>query len=354
MKLHPTISAALTPLSWIYADIVRRRAKLFRDEPHRSRRLDAIVLSVGNITVGGTGKTPMVLWLAERLAHMNVPVGILSRGYKGGVRVDRNTQDDVEAQSPGVHFAWSDEVALLSRRLGFKARFGVGPERWAEGRMLTSLGIQWIILDDGFQHMQLHRDADIVLIDAMDPFGSNRLLPAGRLREPLEALGRADVLVITRTDSAPELAARLRKYSTAPIFYAKSELEEIRPLENSNVTCGKAEWLGKRVFAFCGIGNPNAFFRDVEHWGMQLVGRRAFRDHHRFTQVNARRIERAALAAGAEALICTEKDSHNLGKLRFDRLPIFSCDVSVRVPEGDAFWQAIRDAIERNRDKEPQ
>jgi tetraacyldisaccharide 4'-kinase len=346
MKLHPLASDALLPLSWLYDAVVRARAQRFLADPGRSKRLDAIVLSVGNITVGGTGKTPMVLWLAERLAAMDVPVGILSRGYKGSVRFDRATEAGLESKTGAATNVWNDEVAMLAHRLGLKARFGIGADRWQSGQTLTALGIKWIILDDGFQHMQLARDVDIVLVDSLDPFGGERLLPAGRLREPPEALRRADVVLITRTESAPELEARIRRYTSAPIFLAQTDLANVRPLEKSAVLSGKADWLGKRVFAFCGIGNPQGFFRDVERWGMQLAGSRAFGDHHHYIPENARRIERAALAAGAEALVCTEKDSHNLGDVSFSRLPLYCCDLRMRVTDSDAFWNTVVNVIE--------
>ena len=353
MKIPPALSDALLPLSWAYGAAVRARAWQF-DRGHGVRRLNAVVISVGNITTGGSGKTPMVLWLAERLAQLDVPVGILTRGYRGGVRLDRGTQEELATELGQPIAPWSDEVALLSRRLGFKARFGVGADRWAEGRVLTGLGIKWLLLDDGFQHRRLHRDVDIVLIDSLDPFGGGRLLPSGRLREPVESLRRADILVITRTLSAPELEKELRGHTQAPIFYATTELQEVRALENSAVHCGKADWLGKKVFAFCGIGNPQGFFADVERWGMQLAGTRTFRDHHRYHQSNAQRIERAALAAGAEALLCTEKDAQNLGAVRFEQLPLFCCDVTLRVADGDSFWNTLLNIIDLRRGKSPE
>jgi tetraacyldisaccharide 4'-kinase len=241
----------------------------------------------------------------------------------------------------------------MQKRLGAKARFGIGPDRWIEGLVLLKVGAQFFILDDGFQHRELARDVDIVLIDSTDPFGGNRLLPAGRLREPLEALLRADILVITRTDSAPEIEAALRRYSNAPIFYAQTELEDVRLLENSRAVGDRAEWLGKRIFAFCAIGNPDAFFDDVRHWGMDLAGSMAFRDHHKFTAADVRRIEHAAQLAGAEDLVCTEKDCFNLGKAQFTRFPVYSCDVTMRVKDADAYWSAVLDVIEQKRGKRP-
>jgi tetraacyldisaccharide 4'-kinase len=340
-------------MSWVYGAIVRRRSREFDQGIRKQQQLDGIVISVGNLTVGGTGKTPMVLWLAQRLAAKREPVGILSRGYKGALRADENTAQRLKEEDPEIRFTTSDEVRLLSRRLGKGAKFGVGADRWAEGRRLEQAGIKYFLLDDGFQHRGLARDVDIVLIDSTDPFGGGRLLPAGRLREPLGALLRADILVITRTDSAPEIEATLRRFSNAPVFYAKTELEDVRLLDISRAPADRIAWLGRRAFAFCAIGNPDAFFADVRHWGMELAGAMAFRDHHKFTAADARRIEQAAQAAGAEILVCTEKDSFNLGTVQFSGLPVYSCDVTMRVAAAEEFWSCILDVIEQKRGGRP-
>ena len=170
---------------------------------------------MGNLTLGGTGKTPMVLWLAERLAAEGHLPAILTRGYRGGAQAD----------TAGVPLA--DEVALLRERLGSRAQLGVGKDRYSNGQALERHGTQWFILDDGFQHLALQRDADIVLLDSTNPFGGGQLLPAGCLREPRSALSRADVIVITRTDRAPALETIVRRFTPAPIFYAQIELDAV-------------------------------------------------------------------------------------------------------------------------------
>src|SRR5271170_3223203 len=203
-----TLRTILLPLSVLYGGLARARAALYRRGVFRSRRLKGVVISVGNLTVGGTGKTPMVLWLAERLAAEGHRPAILTRGYRGA------------GQSDASGLPTSDEVALLRERLGARAQLGVGKDRYASGRTLERHGASWFILDDGFQHLALGRDADIVLIDATDPFGGGQLLPAGRLREPRTALARADVVVITRSEHAPALETVVGRFTDAPIFYA--------------------------------------------------------------------------------------------------------------------------------------
>jgi tetraacyldisaccharide 4'-kinase len=347
MNPHPALLPLLVPLSWFYAAAVGWRARRYRGGSAAARRLPVTVVSVGNLTLGGTGKTPMVLWLAERLAKMRVPVGILSRGYRGTITAPGQSKPGGHAEVAASRASSSDEVRMMQRRLGSRAGFGVGPDRWRSGMALAQAGMKFLLLDDGFQHLQLGRDADIVLIDSTDPWGGGRLLPAGRLREPLSALARADIVVITRSHSAPGIEAELRRHCAAPVFYARTELETMRPVFQPRESSVAADWLGKRVFAFCGIGNPAAFFADLERWGMSLAGRMAFRDHHRYSPADARRIEAAAAGSGAEAIVCTEKDTFNLGPAVFERLQVFSCDVSMQVADAERFWNAILDAVER-------
>ncbi len=185
MKLKDSL---LWPFTLPYGAATRLRALAYRRGILRQCRLDDVVISVGNLTTGGTGKTPMVLWIAQRLLSEGKKVGILTRGYRGKTSSGGST---------------SDEVRFLQARLGDSVAFGVGADRFARGRELSARGVEWFILDDGFQHQQLARSVNIVLIDATNPFGGGHLLPAGRLREPKSALARADIIVITRSERAP-------------------------------------------------------------------------------------------------------------------------------------------------------
>jgi tetraacyldisaccharide 4'-kinase len=313
----------------------------------RAKRLNGIVISVGNLTVGGTGKTPMVMWLARKLYQNATPVGILSRGYRGIAGshpiLRGNAAKEQDKVSPALH---SDETWMMERRLGDRVRLGVGADRYAHGRAMELAGIEWFLLDDGFQHLQLDRDANIVLLDGRNPFGNGHLLPAGDLREPLSALRRADLVVITRCAAAPEIEATVRRHCSAPIFYATTELDSVEPCELSDVQAAPAEWFGAKVFAFAAIGNPQAFFDDVTGWGMTLAGQKGFSDHHRFLQAEAEAIEVLASDAGAEALVCTDKDYFNLLDVRFRKFPLFVCTIRLRIAEEEAFWSAVCGIIE--------
>jgi tetraacyldisaccharide 4'-kinase len=321
-------ASLLWPVSVPYAAAAHLRARAYQMGILKPRRLDGTVISVGNLTVGGTGKTPMVLWIAQRLLAEGKRVGILTRGYKGAKQSQTLT-------------GTSDEVRLLKARLGGQVPFGVGPNRYESGQRLAKEGVEWFVLDDGFQHLQLARDVNVVLIDATKPFGGGKVLPAGRLREPRSALGRADIVVITRSQHAAAVESVIRRYSAAPIFYAEPRLDEIRIWRGAYPGEVDPQARIKKVFAFCGIGNPSAFVSNLQEWGFQVAGHKFFRDHHRYMQRDAREIERAARAAGCEALICTEKDIFNLGDVSFGELDLRYCAISMRVENGDEFWTEI-------------
>jgi tetraacyldisaccharide 4'-kinase len=326
----------LWPLALPYGAAVHLRARAYRKGILKQHRLEGTVISIGNLTVGGTGKTPMVMWVAERLLAEGRSTGILTRGY-GGNRLTPALRD-----SPAEDSA-SDEVQLLKARLGERVAFGVGADRFERGRELARRRVKWFVLDDGFQHLQLARDVDIVLIDATNPFGGGHVLPVGRLREPRTALARADVIVITRSHHAPAVEAAIRRDSDAPIFYARAELDAVLAPFHPHLTEQDAR--ERKLFAFCGIGNPSAFVADLRDWGFQIVGHRFFPDHHRYSAHDIHEIEREAKAAGANGVICTEKDSFNYAGV-WRSTDLWVCQISMHVDRPDDFWRAIMAAVE--------
>lgn len=323
----------LWPLALPYGAAAHLRARAYRKGILQQQRLPGVVVSVGNLTVGGTGKTPMVLWIAERALAAGKRVGILTRGYRG---------DTAPSSAGGTESAevssTSDEVQLLHARLSDRVAFGVGANRYVRGLELARRGVNWFILDDGFQHLQLARDVDIVLIDATDPFGGGRVLPAGRLREPRTALERAGIVMITRSFHAPAVEAAVQRDSEAPVFYARAELESVSAPFDPHLT--EAEARARKLFAFCGIGNPSAFVADLRDWGFQVVGHTFFPDHHRYNDNDIRGIERAARAAGADGVICTEKDSYNSRGV-WSEMDLWIATISMRVEREDDFWRAV-------------
>jgi tetraacyldisaccharide 4'-kinase len=292
MNIPWPLATLLWPLSLLYGSVAMLRAWLYQRGLLKQNRLNRPVISVGNLTVGGTGKTPMVIWLAERLLAEGKRVAILSRGYRG---------------SGGT----SDEIELMKLRLRDRVVFGVGADRYAEGRRLESAGVDVYLLDDGFQHLQLARDVDIVLVDSTRPLRHEFLLPAGRLREPQSALNRATSVVFTRTEQSKLKLDSIPRPGPFAVYLANSKLLGFRTYGAADQQTLRPSLAGS-YFAFCGIGNPEAFFADLERWGIRLAGQRAFRDHHRYTRREISELDREAEIAGCTALVTTEKDAQNI------------------------------------------
>ena len=303
MKPPRALQIALWPLSLLYRGYVRYRAALYANGWLKQKHLDAAVISVGNITAGGTGKTPMVQWLAEKFLADGKKVAVLSRGYRGS----RGT---------------SDEVELLKRRLNGRIVFGVGPNRFLTGRRLkVEHPIDVFILDDGFQHLQLARDLDIVMLDGSRKLKKEWLLPAGLLREPISACERADILVVTRKFELPAIeAADAHKFS---IFYAQTRLLGFRRFGSDPTERYLSEINPGPFFAFCGIGNPDSFLADLARWHVNVAGTKVFADHHRYSRRELLDLQSSTETTGAAGLVTTEKDAENLPSGLSTDLPIW-------------------------------
>src|SRR5216683_2170364 len=283
MNLPPLLRILLWPLSLLYAAAMWLRAWLYTRGWLKQDRLDARVVSVGNLTVGGTGKTPMVIWLAEKFLAEGKRVAILSRGYRG------------------VN-GTSDEIELMKFRLQDRVSFGVGGDRFAQGHRLESQqSIDVFLLDDGFQHLQLARDLDILLMDASRPLAGETLLPAGRLREPLAAMSRANLIIFTRAETASGTLEAIRKLNQYPVFAASTRLLGFRRFGGDTVLLPASEIGAGPFFAFCGLGNPDAFLRDLRTWELPICGQMIFPDHHRYTDRDIVEIAKAAKTSGAKA-----------------------------------------------------
>jgi tetraacyldisaccharide 4'-kinase len=331
MKIPPLVRMVLSPLSLVYGAYVSLRVFFYEQGWLKRKRLSGIVISVGNLTVGGTGKTPMVIWLAEKFLAEGKRVAILSRGYRGAN-------------------GSSDEIELMKFRLQDRVAFGVGKDRFASGQRLESREpVDVFLLDDGFQHLQLARDLDILLVDASRPMGKEWLLPAGRLREPISAMSRAGLLVFTRTENMPgttEAIAKLREY---PVFAAQTRLLGFRRL-GGDITMLPPDAIGAGPFlAFCGIGNPRAFFRDLVNWKFTVCGNMAFPDHHRYSASDVLRLQQVAKTADARALLTTEKDEQNLKGIELLDPPVYVAVIDFVVsPEAD-FMSVLAATVSANR-----
>lgn len=342
------------PLKYIFGFIVSIRWQLYRLGIFSRRAISVPVVSVGNITLGGTGKTPFVTWLADAWSKSGRSVGILTRGYSPHASSKVPPVDlvsEVLAAEEDWGGAWtSEEVWVMRRRLRRQGvRFGVGSDRYHWARHFQKRGVQRLLLDDGFQHTKLRRDIDIVLVDALDPFGGRELFPTGRLREPVSALARADFLVLTRAiqDTEP-LETEMRRYSGAPIYRAIPELAGVFQFRVRQNEFDKPDWKHRKFYAYCGIGNPAGFLNDLKRWGITVVGNTQFPDHYVLDEEDARKLCGEARQCGAEGLICTEKDvlnAHGFYRIEPD-LPLYYCRINLHVERGEELLAAIENAID--------
>lgn len=292
--------AGLRALSAAYGQGIRVR-NLYYDRWAFPLWLDVPVISVGNLTVGGTGKTPMTVWICERLLERGRKPAVLSRGYK--------------AES-----GFSDELMLISRRLPSVVAIA-NANRYAAGQLaIEQYGAQAVVLDDGFQHRRVGRDLDLVLIDATRPFGFGHVLPRGLLREPLRNLQRAEAVVLTRSDQASEreLDEITRQVATlnptAPVLRAVHRPAGFFDLEGRPVDLPA----GSRIGALAGIARPGAFLKTLETLGNVPHDVVDFADHHVYTEQDAGELAAWAQRERYEALVTTEKDAVKLRRLALD------------------------------------
>lgn len=323
---------------WIWGGWLKRT----RDLAGR-RRLEAPVISIGNITAGGAGKTPVVLQLAQKLKEAGWKPGILTRGY------GRHSPHKHAALAAGASVPVEqsgDEPQMFLRR--GVAPVGISPDRWHVGRLLEQeFDVNVMILDDGFQHVRLERRIDIVLLDALNPFGGGFALPLGRLREPLEGLARADMFIVTRSDFgrvAEGAKHLLRQYNPrAPVFHARVRPEAwISRAKGESIAAGALPY--SRVAAFCGLGNPESFWGTLSALGLEAVIRIEFGDHHTYRPRELRFMAHQFREAGVEAVLTTEKDTINLCE-DADRLlaplPLYWLRIGVDLDREDRFLEAI-------------
>ena len=341
------LRGAMRLLESIYAAVMSSRNASYRRGVLRMHRCARPVVSVGNITTGGTGKTPVVRWLAEHLRQRGLQPAILMRGYR---------------REPDA--ATSDEQQLLLDQLNPPGATGApivvhaDPDRvgGAEHVLRDNADVDVFILDDGFQHRRLHRDFDLVLIDATNPFGFDHVLPRGLLREPLHGLSRASAVLITRADQAlpgtlEEIGRTVRRYATSIPIYQSTHAQTSVVTDGTSTPIDSLR--GKRIFAFCGVGNPEAFLAQLRAAGAELVATRSFGDHHAYEERDVEDLVSQAMRSGAGALVTTEKDWVKLARLkasRTDSVPIWRVRLELRFVADDEqkLFDDITRAIERS------
>ena len=294
------------------------------------KRLPFKVISIGNITVGGTGKTPAAIAVAEEAEKRGLNPVILTRGYRGKAKgpcfVISSQLSAFSGQQKNLSLLYGDEPVLMAERL--KDVPVVKCADRYEGGMFALQSLSSpnspvvFILDDGFQHWKLHRDVNIVLVNGQDPYGNRKLLPLGPLRGPLPELKRADMFVVTNSpegerspDATSALVSELNRYNpAAPVFFSEHRLTGIRVGNGSRFETDSLK--DKRVYAFCGLANPESFRQTVQSLGCDIGGFKAYRDHHKYSKDDMSYLEAQAKTLKCDFLITTEKDMVKLGEMK--------------------------------------
>ncbi len=310
--------------SWLYGLGVGARNAAYDLGLARVERLPLPVVGVGGLSVGGSGKTPVVAALARACLRLGLPVAVVSRGYggRGGGGVRWVSRGGELLSGPAEA---GDEPVLLARRLP-GVPVAVGADRTAVGRAVwAACGPRVLVGDDLFQHRRLHRELDLLCLDAARPLGNGFLLPRGELREPAGSLRRAQAVVLTRAEDR-ECVERARRWlrsawGPGPVLVSRHRIAGLE--DAAGHLLPEQSWRGRRVLAFCGLARPEGFFRALEGLGLSLVGREGFGDHHRFTPGELAELWREAGRLGAAALVTSEKDAV--------RLP-------AALPEGPPLW----------------
>lgn len=311
----------------------------------KAQRLAPPVISVGNLTAGGAGKTPLVAMIARMLLGRGLKPAILTRGYGRAPGPPLIAIDPAPMRAPDPRQV-GDEPALLAAELP-DVPIVISASRVKAGRYAVDrYQPDALLLDDGFQHMQLARRLDIVALDATQPFADRNLIPRGRQREKCAALKRAHLVVLTRT-SRNGLAASLplerqarQIHPRAPVFHCETKLAGWQSVGGDLGTSPE----GRPIYAFCGIGNPGAFFRDLASWGLTLAGKQIFRDHHVYRNSEIARLVTAAQDFKA-TLVTTMKDVMNLPADWRHALPAFAPLIEASIVEAPAFEKSLFEAL---------
>lgn len=296
-----------------------------------------LVISIGNITAGGTGKTPVTMMIAQAL-HGPAPLAILSRGYRS--RAENSSVPLLLHKKKGqMHPAslCGDEPFLLAENLPH-AYVIVGRDRYLSSKMAARMGAEVLLLDDGMQHRGIARDFEVVVMDLMDPFGQGYFLPRGLLREGCAALARADLIILNHTHQRERfdtIKRQISQTSSAPIIGTKMEVIGLFDLKDEVID------LPQRIAIFCGIAHPEYFRSALESMGIQIVNQLYFPDHDALDLEQLMRFSHASAACGAQLLICTEKDRVKIVDPGELHLPIGWVKSRLQVVEGHDHWTAF-------------
>ncbi len=329
--LPALIRLSLLEISWLSFVIIKVRDQLYSSKIVKIKSLPCKVISVGNIVVGGTGKTPTVISIAKMLqGSTDLKIAVLSRGYKSKMHGNAIISDGKSILYD--HSKIGDEPYLIAKKLP-NVPIIIGKDRLTSGYLaIRNFDTQVVILDDGFQYLKLKRDVNILIIDSTEPFGYEHILPRGYLREPLSAIKRADIILLTRVDQCNELNSvynRLKLIAPSiPIFESVHCPTSLYTM-NENVNIGLDKIKGKNILAVCGIANPSSFYSTLKSLCPLNITIMKFPDHHKYTIDDLNMIRQKMFETGADYIITTEKDSMKLNAIR--DIPVMVLNIELKL-----------------------
>lgn len=355
----PVVRVLLRLLSAVFEWAVQVRLYCYRTGIFKTKSLGCMIVSIGNITVGGTGKTPAVEMFARALQKEGRKVAVISRGYRSSsrFRLKRSIkkllfllprEKQVKVVSDGTKIFLNsafagDEPYMLAKKLPGVVVI-VDKDRIKAGEYaIQNFGVDTIILDDGYQYLSLNPRYDVVLVDTTNPFGNNRMLPGGVLREPISNLSRADLIMLTKShpnNDLDELKSRIRQHNYRAEFI-ESQHRSLQLFNLCDDSAKDTDFIkGKRIALVSGIADPQGFEQAVQDFGPQIIAKHRFQDHHRFSEKEIRRILKEANKKNIAAIVTTEKDAVRFPKLENTKgIPIFYLQVKLEILSGNKVFQ---------------
>lgn len=349
------LRAAIYLPARLYELGIRLRIALYEQGYLKTHKLDSVVISVGNITLGGTGKTPIVEYICRYLVQECYEVAVLTRGY----RRKNSSRATVVVSEHGKVVAELDEAGdeplMLARKLA-GVSVVVGVDRYQSGLLaIERFGSDVLVLDDGFQHLRLERDLNILILDATDLFGGGQVVPLGRLREPIYGLRRADAVVVTRSDRDFDRDLLFNILDglemNLPVFYSYHDFVGMREIKTNNLVALK-RLNGAKVAALCALGRPSVFIEDLKAYGAEVVVEATFADHHTYRQKEIDRVVAEAAAKDAEFIVTTEKDLPKLQNMSFACMPVYVAEIRVGFEDEIRFRSMLLRAVGRKQFRE--
>ena len=352
-KLASAARLSLNFLSHVYSTASRMRSFAYRNKLMPKKEASVPVISVGNITTGGTGKTPFTAYLLNKLKD-KYSLAVISRGYGASEEVAEpfliKDGENIYADSAQS----GDELFMLASNTD-NVIFIRSADRYQGTVLAEEKGAELIILDDGFQHYQLEREVDVVIIDAENPFSNRRVLPAGLLREPFSALKRVDIFILNHTENVEyskveslKKAINKKSPSNRGVFAAETISEKCISVAGQDIN--EADFLkGKRVFAFSGIGSPEAFKRTIESNGGNVVSYRVFKDHYNYQKEDLLTLVDQYEASKADIILTTEKDAVKLFDFgdMIGELPFYYLTISMQIEDSKKLIEVIKEKIQQ-------